>query len=71
MAEKPAIYTPEADRAFESTQLTKRDILVLAAACRKWPAGKCNYWYLGELNLRADCAAQIDEIFRARGAKEG
>lgn len=54
-----------------SDELTKREILVLAAACRRWPKDRANWWYLGEDPLRVGWSDDFGAIFWARGAKDG
>lgn len=51
--------------------LSKGEILALAKACRKWPAGKGNWWYLGPEPLEVSERVRIEATFRQRGAKDG
>lgn len=52
-------------------QLGSEDILVLAAACRQWPANSASWWYLGQEPVEAGCRVGIEAIYQWRGAKDG
>lgn len=54
-----------------AAQLTKSEILILAAACRQWPPGRADYWYLGENPWKVVWLDKLKDVFRERGAKDG